>query len=291
MNKLSFLIFLLALSNSINAQESSSDDKRSSSVSYNIDIGKDDYKNHSLSGVIGIDQRWAIGLGGTSSKDSLNNKYTSGYVYISSYWNDYFSNKLTLKSNKEQPQELVGRGFDLQTQVTYPIFGEEIYSIFSFSFGQMTYQQTIINNGVLGTTKSEIEFQQKMFTISYEQELTEYLSVGLSHTGYSYEDQSRATFTGKNGKLSVSGSLDSTSDSPQSRNSAFMTLSFSKFEFELSASKTKSKVADGDYRTFGLYASYFLNQEWTLSAGVDQTKYDADDSKNDIVNFGITYNF
>ncbi|GAB4410178.1 MAG: hypothetical protein OHK0056_12930 [Bacteriovoracaceae bacterium] len=284
------IIFSLLSLNSF-AQEEDSSDKRRSSLGYNIDLGKDGYKNHSLSAVLGLTETWAIGLGGTKSTDDTTNEYTSGYIYASAYWNDIFSNKLTLKSNKEQPQELLGRGFDLQTQATYPVFSEDLYSTLSFTFGQTVYQQTIINNGVFGTTKSEIEFTQKNYTISYEQDLISFLSIGISHTGYSYEDQSRATFTGKNGKLSVSGSLDSTSDSPESKNSLWTTFSFEKFEIELSASKTKTKVTNGDYQTAGLYFSYFVNDDWTLSAGVDQTKYDSDNSKTDIVNFGVNFSF
>lgn len=289
--KFTACFFLMALITTVYAQEESDSTKRGSSLSYNIDVGQNEYKNHSISASFGLDERWAFGLGGTKSTDNTNSEYTSGYVYLSSNWNDIISNKLTLKSNREKPQELVGRGFDLQTQVSYPLFNEDRYSTFALTFGQMLYQQTVINNGTFGTTRSEIEFTQKSYTVSYEQEVTEIFALGISHTGYSYEDQSRATFTGKNGRLSVSGSLDSTSDSPESRNNIWTTFTFENFEFELSASKTKSKIANSDYRTVGLYVSYFINDAWTVSAGVDSTKYDSDDSKSDIYNFGVSYSF
>ncbi|PIP94610.1 MAG: hypothetical protein COW00_08835 [Bdellovibrio sp. CG12_big_fil_rev_8_21_14_0_65_39_13] len=271
--------------------ETDSSPSRSSSVSYTLDVGKDDYKNHSFSGSWGIDSQWAVGLNLSSSNDNTNSKYTAGSFYISSYWNDIFSNKFSLRLNKETPEEIVGAGADLETRAQYPLFTEDLYSSLSLSFGRMNYQQTVRTNNALGSVRNEVNFNQSFVKVSIEQDLTDWLTVGLSSTKYSYEDASQVTFTGKNNRFSASTSLDSTSDYPDQKNSLWVLGNWEKIEIEVSGSVTKSKLVDNNSKTKSLFVTWIIDDHWSTTVGIDSVTYDSTSSKSDTGSLGFAYSF
>jgi len=285
-------ITLLFVSLNLCAQdEMDYSESRPSSVSYTLDVGKDEYKNHSFSGTWGIDSQWAIGLNLSSSNDITNSKYTAGSLFVSSYWNDFFSNRFTLRTNKETPEEIVGTGADLDTKVQYPLFNEDLYSSLTLSVGRINYRQTVRTTNVLGSVRNEINFIQSFVKFTIEQDLTDWLSVGFSSTKYSYEDASQVTFTGKNNRFSASTSLDSTSDYPDQKNSLWLIGSWERIEVDVSGSITKSKLANNDSKTKSLFVTWIINDHWSTTVGIDSVTYDSTSSKSETGSLGFAYSF
>lgn len=289
-----FYILLLSFSFNLWAQDSeepNDSSSRASSVSYTLDVGANKYKNHTIAATYGIDSQWAIGINLSTSTDDSNSEYQAGSFYASSYWNDYFSNKIVLRSNKEKPEELLGRGFDLQTKVQYPLFNEDLYSSLAVTFGRMNYQQTVTTTNILGAVRSDINFIQSFVTFTLEQDITEWLTLGLSSTKYSYEDVSQATFTGRNNRFSASTGLDSTSDYPDQKSSLWLVGSWEHFEVDLSGTVTKSKLADNNSKTKSLFLTWIINDHWSTTVGIDSVTYDSSSSKSETGSLGFAYSF
>ena len=283
------LMVTVLFSPTVFTQDEAASNKRSSYIAYSIDASKNEYRNHTISGAWGIDSRWALGALASTSNDQNKNRYQEGSLYLSALWNDIFSNKIILRSNNDKTESLLGNGADLQTKIKYPLFNIDLISEFSFTFGKMNYKQTTNTTGTLGNIRSEVDFTQSFIVLSFDQDLTEWLSLGASTTKYSYEDASRTTFSGRNNKFTASQNLDSTSDYPDQKTSFRINGSWKYADVGLSRSETKSKLVNNDSKTTSLFVTIPINANWSTSVGIDSTKYDNSTSKSETGSLGVEY--
>lgn len=262
-------IFLIFISSPLFAREI-----RQSSVFLEYQKDEGSYTSLAAGLTLGISKEIAIGFSHTTSKDSTTSSGTSSGNQKSrdtTLFANWKSDPVALRGSLEktsEPNELEGTGFGLGASYTLShLWDGDNFTVLKLDFGVTKYIQNQTSSlGNVGILVVDTNFNQYRTKLTLEQDITEFVTAGVSYTKYTYENASTAGLSSRFPVLNRTASYDAASAYSKNSSTVFLLIyPLSWLDFDLSATDTTSNTEGNDSKTIDIITNFAINKNWDFS--------------------------